>query len=71
MMLEAIGEALKMRLCLTDLTFEKECEENDMDANQQFLELKEQNSSLYGRVAELNAAMQQVHQEPKLKHFTI
>ena len=70
-MLEAIGEALKMRLCLTDLTFEKECEEKDQDANQQFLELKEQNSSLYGRVAELNDAMQQVHQEPKLKHFTL
>ena len=33
-MLEVIGETLKMRLCLTDLTFEKECEENDMDANQ-------------------------------------
>jgi hypothetical protein len=33
-MLEVIGEALKMRLCVTDLTFEREFLEEDIDVNQ-------------------------------------
>jgi len=32
-MIELIGEALRMRLCLTDLIFERECQDEDKNPN--------------------------------------
>jgi hypothetical protein len=67
-MLEVIGEALKMRLCLTDMTFERECEEEDKDANKQFQNLKEANQALIYQLSELNGALLQICKETNQKN---
>lgn len=65
-MLEVIGEALKMRLCVTDLTFEREFLEEDIDVNQQFQRLKEMNHQIHDQLSELGGAIRQVLLEMKL-----
>ena len=70
-MMNLIREALKIRLCLADLTFERECEEQDEDANQQFQKLKEANLNLHVKFSELNGAMHKVVLELKPKNTPI
>lgn len=54
-MLKVIGEALKKRLCLVDMSFL--LEDDQADGEEKFMRIKEKNRRILSQMAELNGAL--------------
>jgi hypothetical protein len=59
--LKVIGEALKKRLCLTDMAFL--LEEEEADGEEKFKNIKNKNRRILSQMAEVNGALAQTFEK--------
>jgi hypothetical protein len=59
--LEVIGEALKKRLCLIDLS--EMLEDEEADGDNKFRKIKEMNRRMLNQLGEVNGALFQTHEK--------